>query len=471
MGDATFAAEVLRPFLSGSRHLAGLVSEAAPRCYRPRQPRASPLFRLFEARFDELKLSWEQRFAPRYGPWRGFLDTAVARYLACGDPREGFARLFCDSCKHTFLVAFSCRERGLCPSCAAKRGAELAAFLEHEVLAPVDHVQWVWTIPKMLRPYFLHHRDLMAELCRAAYETVAELMAASVSRPTRIRPGFIAAIQSFNSDLSFNPHVHGLASRGAWDEDGDWIPLPYLDDRSAELLFRHKVLAFLRDRELLDDARMTLLLSWQERTGFSVDSSVVVPAGDTATLARLARYFMRAPVSLERLTVDEALTEVIYAPRRGHDDAEPETSASDHYDPLEFLARVLVHVPARRLHMVRYFGAYASVARARDRAAHAAEAQAEGAPTDASSAGQQAQGDETEAPNRKELRRRWADLIRRVYEVDPLVCPRCRAPMRIIAVITEPEVIRKILRHLDRHVPERGPPSSPAEPSAAEPVH
>jgi hypothetical protein len=35
-----------------------------------------------------------------------------------------------------------------------------------------------------------------------------------------------------------------------------------------------------------------------------------------------------------------------------------------------------------------------------------------------------------------------------VYEVDPLVCPRCSAPMRILAVITEPEEVRKILLHL-----------------------
>jgi hypothetical protein len=42
----------------------------------------------------------------------------------------------------------------------------------------------------------------------------------------------------------------------------------------------------------------------------------------------------------------------------------------------------------------------------------------------------------------------WARLIAPVYEVDPLVCPRCSAPMRILAVITEPEEVRKILHHL-----------------------
>ena len=48
----------------------------------------------------------------------------------------------------------------------------------------------------------------------------------------------------------------------------------------------------------------------------------------------------------------------------------------------------------------------------------------------------------------KESRSTWARLIAQVYEVDPLICPRCFTPMRILAVITEPEEVRKILLHL-----------------------
>jgi hypothetical protein len=54
-------------------------------------------------------------------------------------------------------VAFSCKGRGLCPSCGAKRAADLAAFLVDEVVEDVGHAHWVFTIPKMLRIYFLHH--------------------------------------------------------------------------------------------------------------------------------------------------------------------------------------------------------------------------------------------------------------------------------------------------------------------------
>jgi hypothetical protein len=50
-------------------------------------------------------------------------------------------------------------------------------------------------------------------------------------------------------------------------------------------------------------------------------------------------------------------------------------------------------------------------------------------------------------------RYRWAELLRRIYEVDPLACPRCAAPMRIVAVITDPAVITRILVHRARRSP------------------
>lgn len=56
----------------------------------------------------------------------------------------------------------------------------------------------------------------------------------------------------------------------------------------------------------------------------------------------------------------------------------------------------------------------------------------------------------------------WPRLIRTVYEADPLECPKCKAPMRVIALIDDPKVIRRILEHLGHWAPEaaeRGPPT------------
>ena len=61
--------------------------------------------------------------------------------------------------------------------------------------------------------------------------------------------------------------------------------------------------------------------------------------------------------------------------------------------------------------------------------------------------------------------RRWAELLRRIYEVDPLTCPQCAGPMRIVAFITARAVIDRILTHLAHRATHpatrpaaRGPP-------------
>ena len=73
---------------------------ALPDCshYRPRQPRATPLYRLVDARYDEVRAQWEERFKTRYGYWRPLTDTAVAAFLDCGILENGFARVRCGAC-------------------------------------------------------------------------------------------------------------------------------------------------------------------------------------------------------------------------------------------------------------------------------------------------------------------------------------------------------------------------------------
>jgi hypothetical protein len=147
-----------------------------------------------EAHYEDVKAVWEDRFEKAYGRWRGFIDHAVWKYLDCGIEEGGFARIKCDTCGAEKLLTLSCKQRGICPSCDAKRAAAFAAFLQDELLEKVGHSMWTFTIPKMLRPYFMHHRELLADLARLAYETIQEMMAEAVGDP-RTRPGVVAVPQ------------------------------------------------------------------------------------------------------------------------------------------------------------------------------------------------------------------------------------------------------------------------------------
>ncbi len=71
------------------------------------------------------------------------------------------------------------------------------------------------------------------------------------------------------------------------------MPVPYLDTRKAEELFRYRVLRLLKDRELLSQERIELLLSWR-RSGFSIDDSVRIPAGEQKGIEDVARYMLNS---------------------------------------------------------------------------------------------------------------------------------------------------------------------------------
>ena len=165
----------------------------------------------------------------------------------------------------------------------------------------------------MLRPYFLFHRELLTELARAGYETVHELMAAAVE-DSNVRVGMVASIQTFSDNLKWNPHLHSIVSRGVWRDDGQWIPVPYIDTHAAEILFREKVFRLLQAHDLLSDERIKILRSWR-RSGFSIDNDVYLYPSDTQALESLSRYIVRCPVSLQRLRYDKKSHYVLYQPK------------------------------------------------------------------------------------------------------------------------------------------------------------
>ena len=101
--------------------------------------------------------------------------------------------------------------------------------------------------------------------------------------------------------------------------------------------------------------------------------------------------------------------------------------------------------PDPRQHLVRYYGAYANRARRLFREAVEAE---EGGGAGGPDLDHAADAEE-ESELASARRQSWARLLRKVLEVDPLLCPQCQVEMKIVSVITDPVVVDSILRHVD----------------------
>ncbi len=93
-----------------------------------------------------------------------------------------------------------------------------------------------------------------------------------------------------------------------------------------------------------------MLYSWSH-SGFSAHNAVTVQPENLDDIERLARYLLHPPVSIERMTFDEELGQVVY--RRKRDRGFGATKA---FDPLDFLARMLMHIPDPRRHSTFYYG-------------------------------------------------------------------------------------------------------------------
>ena len=259
----------------------------AGRVYRPRKPRASALYRCAARHAPELRSEG--------GFGRRVEENVVGRFLACGDPQHGFARIYCDQCRHGLILAFSCKARYFCPSCHQKRVLAYGEWVEVNVLAPVPHRQYVFTIPRLLRPLFARRRALLGKLCNIVERLFARFCASA--RPGA-RPGIILFVQTFGDLVNFNPHIHVLAADGVFDADGDFRVLPPIPRKVLEPWFRKEVLALLRREGLVSVALAEKMLAWRH-TGFSAHNSVRLGARDSAGRRRLAQYMLRAPFSLE----------------------------------------------------------------------------------------------------------------------------------------------------------------------------
>jgi len=129
----------------------------------------------------------------------------------------------CKDCGHEYLLAFSCKHRHFCPSCHQKRVAEFGEWLCQEVIKEVPHRHFIFSIPKMIRRYFLYDRKLLSELNRCAWESSKVFFQEALPEEGSV-PGAVIAIQSFGDFLGFNPHLHVLDTDGCFYGKGMFRP-------------------------------------------------------------------------------------------------------------------------------------------------------------------------------------------------------------------------------------------------------
>src|SRR4029453_9693443 len=203
--------------------------EASPPAYVPRDPSQTLLYQVVADHLGTFLASLDAD--PDAKGFPAYVQREFHDYLQCGILAHGFLRLGCDTCHKELLLAFSCKRRGFCPSCAGRRMAQTAAHLVGQVIPWVPPRQWVVSVPVPLRYWMAASQELTAQVHTIIRTTIGQYYVnQAVTRGVprdKVQPGSVTFIQRFGSAINVNLHFHCVFLEGA-----------YLDPTQAGLMPR-----------------------------------------------------------------------------------------------------------------------------------------------------------------------------------------------------------------------------------------
>jgi len=277
---------------------------------------------------------------------------------------------------------------------------------------------------------------------------------------TKIRTGMVIAHQTFGDILKWNPHFHAILLEGGFDKEGSFVYLPFSGLEKRDEYFRRSVVRFFTERKLISVHFARNLLSWKH-SGFSIDNSVRIL--DESSREKLAQYIARPPISLKKIHYEGFKGKVFF-----HTHYNEYFKENVHiFEACDFLAELTQHIPPKGVQLIRRYGLYSSRIKGSWKTMpYVAERAPEGwkklheqqeAPSKTDDFVPSEYTDySNDSPDARAYRKAWARLLSKVYEIDPMVCPKCGCEMKVIAIILKPGEIDRILRHLVKQ--GRSPP-------------
>ncbi len=388
--------------------LQAAITDRSPRShsYQRHRPEYTLLYQIIERHYPEFRdaMAMQGKSLPFH------VQQEFSDYLKCGRLEHGFMRVQCTECHHEHLVAFSCKHRGFCPSCGARRMAESAALLVDEVLPEQPIRQWVLSFPFQLRFLFASRPELMGRVLGIVYRAISShlIKKARFTQKTA-QTGAVTLIQRFGSALNLNVHFHmlfldGVYTTTPWDKSRFHRTNAPDQQELTELVhtISYRVAGFLERQGILerdvensylnleegDEDPMQQVLgcsvsyriaigplqgrkvftlqtlpSWEDddrfaqvakESGFSLHAGVVAQAWERSKLERLCRYITRPAVSEKRLSLTPS-GNIRYQLKTPYSDGTTHVI----FEPLDFIAKLAALVPKPRVNLTRFHGVFA----------------------------------------------------------------------------------------------------------------
>lgn len=219
-------------------------------------------------------------------------------------------------------------------------------------LVNVQHRHCVFTIDENLRDFFLLDRSLLNCLFHSVSSVISRMFF-NLNHAKNFTPGYILVLHTFGRDLKWNPHIHCILSEGGYSDDGFWRHVKHFNYSYLRNAFRTALLNELEDRIGPSFKKVKAKCYTQHKQGFYVYAKPNLC--DPKVVAKyIGRYLGRPVIATSRIDRYDGDT-VTFHYNRHEDDVYVEETLP----VMDFIKRLIRHIPEKHFKMIRYGGLYA----------------------------------------------------------------------------------------------------------------
>ena len=359
------------------------------------------------------------KFFLKYSPIIRFaIVKNVLKMLGCRTPTLGYRLFRCTTCSFKKRFCFSCKSR-FCPSC----GKKATDIWMQNAFNRLPQTRWqhiTFTMPDVLWDIFWHNRHLINKVAPIAADIIK-----TQAKKQRFIPGIYLAIHTFGRDLKRNLHIHlSTTVAGLSFDYKRWISKAYFEHQKLKDSWKYQIITLLRkqykdtEQPLILPAKLkhlrnyTAFNSWlnflyQKKWGVHLGEQSDDHKNNTQYLGK---YLKRPPIGETRI--------------KAYDRKEVTYQYLDHYTKethtmtlpvLEFIGRVVTHIPDQHFRTIRYYGFLSN------------RLSAILMPIVYMFLGQK--------PPRKKSYIPWIKMLWEQFHYNPLICPHCAKMMALICLV------------------------------------
>ena len=274
----------------------------------------------------------------------------IDKMIHCGDPSFGGAMYGCPHCGKLKFVPFRCHSR-FCPTCGNKYTMDRTTSMSFK-LVNVTHRHCVFTIDENLREFFLKDRSLLDCLFHSVNSVITRMFF-KMNKSKNFTRCFIMVLHTFGRDLKWNPHIHCLISEGGYSDDGFWRNVKHFDYTFLRNAFRTALLNEMESKIGSSFKKVKAKCYREHQQGFYVYAKPNL-CDPRIVVKYIGRYLGRPVIATSR--IDKYDGEMVTFHYNRHED---EQYIEETIPAMEFIQRLIRHIPEKHFKMIRYGGIYA----------------------------------------------------------------------------------------------------------------